>query len=172
MIAPSKISVIVNRDGTDNQALLDSVAASWRGLGYAVVGVLAELQSEDAACSAGFLRDLVSGRRFSMALDQAPAGSSCHLDTDGVGAACMQLLPQIPASDVIVLSKFGKLEAGQQGLWEAFAEGIGHAKPLLTTVSAKHVDALKAAMPSVAWLDPDPLSLADWVNAVAPRVAA
>src|SRR3546814_2287181 len=90
--------------------------------------------------------------RYSIQLDTPPAGTACHLDAAGLGDACTGLLAQIAAADVVVVSKFGKLEAMRQGLWPAFAAAVAIGKPLLTTVSHRHVGAWTAFAPAAAWL--------------------
>lgn len=163
MTVSGKIALVANRAGQDNQALLARAAAAWCRRGDRVVGVLAEqLDAVEAACSAGFLRDIASDRLFAIHLEAPPTGTTCHLNADGVEAACAQLLAQIPSSDVVVLSKFGKLEANRQGLWAGFAAAFSAAKPVLTTVSAKHVEAWKALAPFATWLEADDLVLGDW----------
>src|SRR3546814_16746566 len=79
------------------------------------------------------------------------------------------LLAQIAAADVVVVSKFGKLEAMRQGLWPAFAAAVAIGKPLLTTVSHRHVGAWTAFAPAAAWLGPEPPSIAPWWHAGKPR---
>ena len=162
MTGSSSIAVIANRDGQDNQALLSWAAADWRAAGTHVVGVLAENNSAGGVCSANFMRDIASGRRFSIHLDAPPAGTDCHLDSAGMEEACAALLGQIPQADVVVFSKFGKLEAMGQGLWAAFAAAAAAGKPMLTTVSAKHVDAWTRFAPEALWLNADRPSIERW----------
>jgi hypothetical protein len=119
-------------------------------------------------CSAGFLRDLASGRRFSIQLDAPPAGSSCHLDATGMEDAGTGLLAQIPDADIVVFSKFGKLEAARQGLWTAFAAAVSAGKPLLTTVSPRHMESWNACAPAALRLDGDAAAIAQWWNTVRP----
>lgn len=116
-------------------------------------------------CSAAFLRDVALGRRFSIQLDAAPAGTSCHLDAAGIGEACAGLLPQIAGADIVVLSKFGKTEAAQQGLRAAFSGAIAAGRPLLTTVSPKHAEAWAAFAPRAVWLEPDSGAIERWWQA-------
>lgn len=40
--------------------------------------------------------------------------------------ACAELMDQIPTAEIVVLSKFGKLEAMQRGLWATFAAAKAH----------------------------------------------
>jgi hypothetical protein len=163
MAGSSTIGVIANREGWDPASLLSTVAADWRGAGCNVVGVLAEDNDDaEATCSAGFLRDIASGRKYQVSLDTMPAGTICHLDAAGMADACAGLLDQIAAADVVILSKFGKLEASGQGLWPAFAAAAGAGKPLLTTVSSRHVAAMKAFAATAVWLEADYVSVERW----------
>ncbi|HMN72018.1 MAG TPA: DUF2478 domain-containing protein [Rhodoblastus sp.] len=162
MSGPSVIAVIANDEVQDAQALLARIVANWRERGLRVAGVLAEDREEEGACSAGFLRDIGTGTRFSIQLDAAPAGASCHLDARGVEGACEALLPQVGDADIVVLSKFGKLEATGQGLWPAFASAASAGIPLLTTVSPRHVAAWNAWAPAAEWLEAGEGSVERW----------
>ena len=170
MARPPAVAAIANRPGRDAQGLLSQAVARWRKAGLKVVGVLAEDSREEGQCSAAFLRDIASGQRFSIQLDAAPQGTSCHLDAVAVGRACATLLPQIATADIVVLSKFGKTEALGEGLWPAFRGAIEAGTPLLTTVSPKHEAALTAAAPDAVRLEADGGSIDDWWKA-APRTA-
>lgn len=165
MIRSSPIAALDNSKGLDLQKLLSQMAADWRAQGLAVVGILAENNETEGQCSAAFLRDIVSGRRFSIHLDAAPSGTACHLDANGIGNACAELLPQIAQADVILLSKFGKTEAMRQGLWAAFSHAIAANKPLLTTVSPKQNNAWAAFAPEAARVHPDSCSIEQWWHA-------
>jgi hypothetical protein len=164
----SSIATIVGTDDADVQALLAKSVVHWRAAGANVVGLIAETHGlPDRTCRAGFLRDIVSGKPFSIFRETPPSHTSCHLDAAGVEAACAELLGQIPASDLVVLSKFGKLEAGQAGLASAFEAAIAAGKPVLTTVSGKHRDAWRAFAPDAIYLDADAASLDRWRNTFA-----
>lgn len=164
MIAPNSVAAIANREGVDAQSILADVVAEWQAAGLAVAGVLAE-RNTDGQCSAGFLTDIASGQRYSIQLDMPPAGTVCHLDAAGMEAAGTGLLAQIEGADLVVLSKFGKLEAMHGGLRPAFAATVAAGKPLLTTVSFKHFDAWKAFAPSALWVEADDGSIQRWWRA-------
>jgi len=161
----SHIAVIANRTGLDSQTLLSEAVARWREAGIVIAGLLAKDSESEGSCSAAFLRDIATGRSFSIQLDAAPAGTACHLDTAGLDEACAVLLPRIASADLIVLSKFGKTEAGGSGLWAAFSGAIAAGKPLLTTVSPKHAAAFHAFAPDAVALEPDMQSLERWRQA-------
>jgi hypothetical protein len=138
--------------------------------GIKVAGVVAQNNEVVGACSAGFVRDIASGRQFSIHLDAPPAGKLCHLDATGMEDAGSGLLAQIPAADVVVFSKFGKLEAMRGGLWPAFSAAVATGKPLLTSVSSKHVEAFMAFAPEAAWIKGKREAVEEWWRAA--RVSA
>lgn len=162
MTRPIAIAALANREGQESQPLLREAANSWREAGARVVGVLAENNDAGGTCSAAFLIDIASGRRFSIQLDATPVGTNCHLDADGIEEACIGLLAQIPRADVVLLSKFGKTEAAGQGLWPAFRSTIAAGTPLLTTVSPRHAEAWAAFAPGAIWLEPDVRAIGQW----------
>ncbi|MBN9071290.1 MAG: DUF2478 domain-containing protein [Rhizobiales bacterium] len=156
------IAAIANAGGPDAQIVFTEAAATWRKLGLRVAGTIAVHADDEGPCSAGFLLDIGSGERYAIRLDEAPAGTACHLDAAGMEEACAALLGQIPSADVVVLSKFGKLEAMRLGLWGAFSASLEAGKPLLTSVSPKHLAAWKAFAPEATWVDADPAAIEEW----------
>lgn len=160
------IAAVANRDGQDSQELLEEAVVAWRDAGLVVVGLLAENRDVEGECSAAFLRDIVSGRRFSIQLDSAPEGTICHLDTAGLDEACAGLLPQLAGADVVILSKFGKTEAAGGGLRDAFAASMASGLPLLTTVSGKHAGAWAEFAPDAIWVAPDLEAIRHWRGSV------
>jgi hypothetical protein len=163
MTSASRIAAVTGADSTIVQALFADVIAQWRHAGIAVVAVLAEMNAlSNSTCSAGFLRDMASGAAYSIHLDEAPRDTSCHLDAGGVDAACAAVLPQIKAGDLVVLSKFGKLEAMGRGLFAAFDAARIAGRPVLTTVSPKHYEAWRNFAPDAAALPATATTLQDW----------
>lgn len=160
-MSTSSIAVIANFEGLDSQALLAGAVEDWRASGARVAGVVAE-EERDGPCSAGYLCDIASGQKYSIQLAEPPSDTVCHLDSDGVAEASLGLLAQIPEADIVVLAKFGKLEGMERGLWPAFSAAIKGRKPIVTTVSSKHVDALKKSLPEMSWVDASSDALADW----------
>jgi Protein of unknown function (DUF2478) len=114
------------------QALVDR----WRPH-IRLAGVVAESHGlAERACSAGYLRSITTAQRFQIFSDLGPGSVSCHLDGDGALAAADAVLQDVAAGcDVVLLSKFGKLEAGGKGLFAAFSAAIASHVPLLTSVS-------------------------------------
>ncbi len=164
--ASGRIATVMGDDGAAIQALLATAAAGWRADGVKVVGVVAEAHGiPERSCTAGLLRDVASGASYPIYLETVPSHSSCHLDAAGVEAACAAVLDQLSASDVVVLSKFGKLEAARQGLAPVFEAALAAGKPVLTTVSEKHRDAWRAFAPDAAALAADGAAIGSWWRA-------
>jgi nucleoside-triphosphatase THEP1 len=157
------IAAILGRDSTAAQSLLAALVARWQAAGTKVVGVIDEGHGiPDRTCRAGTLRDIVSGKRFPIFFETAPSDTSCLIDVPGVEAAAEALLPQISASDLVVLSKFGKVEATGRGLSAVFEAAIASEKPVLTAVSQKHRDAWQAFAPGATVLAPDEAAIEAW----------
>ena len=163
----NKIAKVVEAESTRDQALFRVVASRWRAAGAKVAGVIAEPYGlPGRSCSAGILRDISTGQPYTIYLDSAPSDTSCHLDAAGVDAACANLVAQIETSDLVVLSKFGRLEAMGKRMAKAFATATAADKPVLTTISGKHREAWVAFAPHAAHLTADEATLQAWWKTV------
>lgn len=158
----ARIATVVGADSVKIQVLLAAMAAEWRASGVSVAGVIAEPHGlPSVVCSAGILREISSGRPHTIYLDIVPS-DTCHLDASGVEHACESVLAHIATSDLVILSKFGKLEASGAGLAKAFKAAVAAGKPVLTTVSAKHRRAWRAFAPDAIDLSADKDDLQRW----------
>ncbi len=154
---------IFSSDSMQCAALLGAATSHWLADGVHIVGVLAESDHlPEGRCTAGSLREISSNRIHTIRLGTLPEGVSCHLDAAGVDAACTSVLPEIPKCDLVVLSKFGKLEAAGSGLAQAFRLAAAERKPVLTTVSAKHAGVWRAFAPDAMALTADESCLRRW----------
>jgi hypothetical protein len=131
------IAVVRGASGAEVQALFRAVAEKWRR-SVRLRGLVAEDHGlADRACNAGFLRNVASGERFSIFQDLGPGSSACHLDGAGALTAADAVRRDIEAGcDLVLLNKFGKLEADGRGLFGAFQAALEAHIPLLTSVSA------------------------------------
>jgi hypothetical protein len=108
--ATPSIATVTGADSSTIQRLLATTVAGWRASGTKVAGVIAEVHGiPDRTCGAGFLRDIVSGKAYPIYRETTSSHTTCHLDAAGVDAACADIINQVLASELIVLSKFGKL---------------------------------------------------------------
>lgn len=164
----SPIAVVEGADSESIQRLFGAVAVNFRAIGVDVIGVTAEMHDlPDRSCSAGLLRNVGSNERFSIYLQTQPAHTSCHLDAKGVEAACASVLAGIQGCQLVVLSKFGKLEAAHGGLYPAFEHTIAAGLPLLTTVSGKYREAWRSLAPEAEYIEASEAGVDAWWRSLA-----
>lgn len=145
------IARVEGPDSATVQRLFAEAIAKWRAAGFRVAGLIEETHGlEGRVCNAGVLRDIVSGQSYPIYLEILPPGHTCHIDSKGAEDAGAAVLADIQTCDLVVLSKFGKLEAGQGGLIGAFETAMAAKKPILTTVAEKHWAAWNAFAPQAA----------------------
>lgn len=161
------IAAIVGAESAIIQKLLAEAVLDWRRAGAKVCGLVEEAHGlTGRSCSSGLLRNLETGNLFAMYLEEPPAHTSCHLDELGVVNACASVIDRVAVSDLVVLSKFGKVEAVGSGLFEAFETAISLGKPLLTSVSPKHDYAWRRFAPDAVLIRPDRASIEAWKRTV------
>lgn len=167
MPTQSNVARIQAETSAAAQSAMQNAIEFWRSKGIRVAGLVEETHGlPDRVCNAGILRDVVTGSTYSIYLDMPEAGRTCHIDASGAERACAAILAQIDACNLLVLSKFGKLEAAGGGLFTAFASAVDAGTPLLTTVSAKHLPAWNAFAPGATTLPPEMAALQHWWTAV------
>lgn len=157
------IARIVGTDSATVQRLFAEAVRRWRATGIRVAGVIEETHGlAGRTCNAGVLRDVLTGERHSIFLAILPPGKICHIDASGAEQAGRSVLAGIADSDVVVLSKFGKLEAEGRGLIGAFEAAAAVGKPILTTVADKHLEAWKAFAPEAKTIAPSVAAIESW----------
>lgn len=168
MKAPMQaIAIVRGTSSAQIQDVFQTLADRWRH-NIRLAGLIAESHGlADRACSAGYLRNVATAEKFQIFSDQGPGSTACHLDGDGALTAAKAVQRDIAAGcDVVMLSKFGKLEAGGEGLFDAFEAVIASHIPLLTSVSPAFEEPWrKIAGPSFAILPADPDEIDAWRQA-------
>jgi glutathione S-transferase len=116
----ARIAVVRGASNATIQEIFQSLADEW-SRSARVAGVLAEHHGlADRACSAGFLRSILTGERFPIFQDLGPGSTTCHLDGGAMLSATEAVQRDIAAGcDLVLLNKFGKLEAANSGLADA-----------------------------------------------------
>jgi Protein of unknown function (DUF2478) len=135
-IALNTIAVVRGSSGAEVQDVLLAFVDRWRRSAR-LAGLIAQSHGlPDRACSAGYLRSIATGEQFSIFQDLGPGSTACHLDGSGALQAAAAVRSDIAAGcDLVVLSKFGKLETGGGGLFPAFKAAMDAQVALLTSVS-------------------------------------
>lgn len=131
-----RVGAILSDAGAEKQALLNQFAALRRSEGFCVGGVVEFVDPDSATpCGGLYALDLFDGARIRISQDLGPGSTACNLDPGGVALACAAAQRAVEAgADVLILTKFGKLEADHQGLGDAFAAAIAAEIPVLTTL--------------------------------------
>jgi len=132
-----RIGALQGASSSHIQALLGDFAALAARRGYHVVGVVEIPCGEPAgACRRLALRDLSSGAVTSISQNLGPGSTACSLDAGALAQACGRVERAIAAgADLVILSKFGKQEAGRGGLADAFRAAAVAGLPMLTAVA-------------------------------------
>ena len=137
---PAKtIAVVRGAASPEIEDIFRTLVDQWRPRVH-LAGLVAESHGlPDRVCQAGFLRNVATGARFSIFHDLGPGAAACHLDGAGAVAAAAAAQRDIAAGcDLVILSKFGKLEVAGAGLTDAFRAAVNAGTPLLTSVSPAH----------------------------------
>lgn len=163
-----RIGVVRGTSGAQVQDVLRSLVERWRH-SVRLAGLIAEDHGlADRACSAGFLRNIATGERFSIFHDLGPGSTECHLDGTGALTAAESVRRDIAAGcDLVLLSKFGKLEADGKGLFPAFSTAVDSGIPLLTSLSPAFEEAwMRLADRSFSILHADADEIGAWWQTV------
>lgn len=162
------IAVVRGAANAEIQEMFRALADKWRR-NLRLAGVVAEDHGlPGRQCQAGYLRNLATGTRFSIFNDLGPGAAMCHLDGTGAVAAAAGVERDIAAGcDLVLLNKFGKLEAAGGGLASAFRAAIGAGLPLLSSVSPAQDEAWRGfADREFAVLRADPAAIEAWRHQV------
>ncbi|MFT3964328.1 MAG: DUF2478 domain-containing protein [Sphingobium sp.] len=154
-VAP--IAVIQGAAGEAIQALLARFATRWSGTAR-IAGLIEEPDGNA-------VRSIVDGSRYGLFQDLGTQSAACGLDTDALVRAGEAVRRDIAAGcDLVILSKFGKLEAeNRSGLLAAFSAAAERHIPILTSVAPRHAAAWNQfADPLSVLLPPDLATIERW----------
>jgi hypothetical protein len=163
-----RIAVVQGAPSALVQDLFRTLATRWHSSAR-LAGVVAEDHGlPDRACSAGYLRSLRDGAMYPIFQDLGPGSTVCHLaGTDALAAAAAVRRDIVHGCDLVVLSKFGKLEAQSGGLRDAFTAAFEAEVPVLTSVSPAFRDAWESVAASLFVVMPAEIDRVDaWWRAV------
>ena len=152
------------------QPLLWAFADSLAREGVRIAGVV-EVGGTRASrgCRGRALRDLSTGAQFSISQELGPGSEACSLDPQGFAQACLAVQREIDRrADLVVLSKFGKMEAQGRGLYEAFAAAVHADVPILTTVSPSLSETWRVFAGSLSqFVSPQADAISRWWSGIA-----
>lgn len=161
-----KVVGIQGGDSSAVQALLGRLAGRWLADGIRVAGVIEEnhpgLRKGDGGA---LLRNVRSGAAYAIYQNLGSQSTACCINPGGVAEACQAVIDDMASADVVILSKFGKLETERGGLLDAFIEAASLGRPVLTAVSPSFIEHFAAFTgPWGAVLPVDEAHIRDWAS--------
>lgn len=168
-----RIAALQGASSESLQALLADFAMRVARNGHRIAGVV-EIANDApvGACGRRRLRDLSTGVITSISQNLGVGSTACNLDPSGLVEACVAVERAIgKGADLVVLSKFGKLEAERGGLSDAFRAAIVAGVPILTAVSPAMSQAWRSFAGPLSEFLPADMGIVDaWWSAVSASV--
>lgn len=164
------VAALVYRTENYPLAAFHALVERARGRGLQVAGVLQHLASEEAdhRCDV-VLEDLASGHRTPLFEQRGRAARGCRLDEAALAEATARIEGSLEANpDLLVLSKFGKVECDGGGLRDLIAAAIDRGIPVIIGVPDRNLEAWRQYAGEFAVeLSDDIGELARWVDSIA-----
>lgn len=163
------IAALVYADGIYPDRAIAQAIEPLRERGVALAGAL-QLEATDLPgrhpCDM-LLQDLSSGEVTAIAEHRGSEARGCRLDvgllTELAEAVAFSLCSDEPR--LLVVNKFGKIEADGGGLRGAIAEAVDLGIPVLVGVPARNLDRWRAfAGPLAVELPAEPVAIAGWLE--------
>jgi nucleoside-triphosphatase THEP1 len=154
------------------QALLWQVVDRWQAR-LRIIGLIEEPSAEGDTCTPGTLVSIDDGRRFAIGQDLGCGAEGCTLDSAAVVEAGHWLTERIMQSliapeqcDLLIINKFGKLEAESGGgLTAPLTAAVDLEIPVLLVVPARFREAWADFAGDMAdTLIPDLASIEAWLT--------
>jgi hypothetical protein len=163
MDKPTKpIAVLTGADGAVIQQLLRTFVQR-QPASVRVAGAIEE--SVSGARRSAVIRKITDEAAYPVFQNLGAGATGCALDPNGISVASEALMREIEAGcDLVVVSKFGKLEADSgAGFVPVFAAAIEAGIPAITSVSPKYAEAwARFAGPYFTHLQPRLEAIETW----------
>lgn len=170
-------AAIGHASGSSADKLLAQLVAQLQGQGRRVQGLLMEHVGgivDGTGCGTQmFLVDVVTQERYLVSQPMGSLSKSCRADPQGFARATVVLRRALADKpDLVVLNRFGRLEAEGGGMSAELLELMAEGVPVLTAVAPGYQDAWAAFSGHAAVLPADPAAVRAWLDAhLAPQPA-
>lgn len=171
-LAGLKVGVIVRPSDGGALDCLEGFARILQGQGYFVRGLVQRNAPTAEVCACAMtLVDIHSGCEYRISQDLGAGSTCCRVDTNAVAEASAVLRTAVGSeTDLIVVNKFGKLEAQGLGLADEMLTAMAQGIPLLTSVEPQILERWRAFTGGIAAeLAPTCGSLMRWWEEARPR---
>ena len=161
---PIAYVTLPGRGATD--ALITEAVARLRATGLRLSGtVQTDVPRADRSLCDMELSVLPDGPVFRINQDRGEAARGCRLDSGALEEAVVAVADRMAGATVLVVNKFGKLEAQGRGYVPLIAEGLARDMTVLVGVNGLNLPDLLAFCDGMATaLPPDPAVIAAWVT--------
>ena len=137
---PSRIAAVVfERDEPVDAALVAFIAAARQG-GARVAGLVQE-QGDDGQSELYDVRvrDLTSGAKIGVMQNLGPSATGCRVDPRGIAEAAALLAKAIEEQpDLLIVSRFGRLETEGAGMLAEIGEAVARGLPIVICVPVRY----------------------------------
>ena len=166
----ASVGILVYDAGMEPHAVLTDAAGLLRARGVSVGGLLQRRGDRLPSGKCGmWLDDIPTGATIRLDEPRGAGAGACMLDTDALARAAWLLRGHIAAGiSVIIVNRFGGMEAGGAGLRAEIAEAICSGAIVLIPVRADRLAALETFLGCAATLLPKTASgIAGWAERAA-----
>ena len=157
------------------QSTFERIVENCRGRGVRLAGVLQHPVCSDTTghCDVA-LEELTTGLRTDLFEDRGPGASGCRLDVAALAEVNAQVARSLDNDpELLILNKFGKVEAEGRGLLDLVATAVDRSIPVVIGVPIRNLEAWRnfAGGMSVEFSS-DPFEIMDWLNRTFPVATA
>lgn len=140
------VAAVVYGPGSRIEEFFARLAARLQAEGVRVSGLLQHsLRTREEDRCTFEMEDLGQGVRYRISQDLGAGSDACSIDPTAVASASAVLRRSIlDAPDVVMVNKFGALEAAGEGLREEMNAIVAAGLPMLTTVNAEQLEDWRA----------------------------
>jgi Protein of unknown function (DUF2478) len=175
MRSQQTLVAIVYANETYPQSTFERIVEDCRRRGLKIAGVLQHPVCSEAAghCDVA-LEELTTGLRTDLFEDRGPGASGCRLDEAALAEVNGQVARSLDAApEILLLNKFGKVEAEGRGLLDLVAMAVDRDIPVVIGVPIRNLDSWRqfAGGMSVEFSS-DPSEVVDWLNRTFPVAIA
>jgi len=166
-------AAIVHRGGTAADTLLAEVVAHQQAQGRRVRGLLMTYPEPEAGCAGRMvLVDIDSGVPFLVSQPMGSGSTACRGDPQGFAQASGVLRAALAdAPDLVVVNRFGALEAEGGGFSAELLELLSEGIPVLTAVNERYLPTWQHFSGGAAVLPAERAAVDQWLAGVLARDA-
>ncbi|WP_051379152.1 DUF2478 domain-containing protein [Bradyrhizobium murdochi] len=157
------------------QSTFEQIVEDCRARGVRVVGVLQHPICSDTAghCDV-VLEELTTGLRTDLFEDRGPGATGCRLDVAALAEVNAQVARSLDHDpELLILNKFGKVEAEGRGLLDLVAIAVDRGIPVVIGVPIRNLEAWRTFAGDVSVeFSSEPSEVKEWLNRTFPAAVA